>query len=62
MDALTWIKSSKSRRFLITDNPADGEFFMLTIGVGIDGEPALIDGAPVEPWSVLNEYNRKTLG
>ena len=43
-------------------NPADGEFFMLTIGVGIDGEPALIDGAPVEPWSVLNEYNRETLG
>ena len=43
-------------------NPADGEFFMLTIGVGIDGEPALIDGAPIEPWSVLNEYNRETLG
>ena len=43
-------------------NPADGESFMLTIGVGIDGEPALIDGAPIEPWSVLNEYNRETLG
>ena len=44
------------------EKPNGDEFFMITVGVGVDDEPALIDGAPIIPWSVLNEYNRQTPG
>ena len=40
--------------------PNGDEFYMMTLCVGIDDEPALITGAPIIPWSVLNEYNRET--
>ena len=33
------------------------KFFILTITVGIDDDPALIDGAPLESYKVLNEFN-----
>ncbi len=36
------------------------EFYSINITVGIDEEPALIDGGSVYPWSVLNELNKKT--
>ena len=36
-------------------------FFSINIAVGIDDEPALIDGARIIPWRVLNEYNRESL-
>lgn len=42
--------------------PDGDEFFSINIGVGIEDEPAWINGAPVIPWNVLNEYNRETLG
>ena len=42
--------------------PNGDEFFIVNLLVGEEGEPALIDGAPVIPWSVLNEYNRETSG
>ena len=42
--------------------PNGDEFFMMSLCVGIDDEPALITGAAIIPWSVLNEYNRKTSG
>ena len=35
------------------------EFYSINITVGIDDEPAQIDGAPVYGWAVLNEYNRR---
>lgn len=35
------------------------EFFIINLCVGIDDEPALIDGAPIIPWNVLNEYDKK---
>ena len=44
------------------ENPDGNEFFMISVTVGIDDEPARITGAPVIPWSVLNEYNRETRG
>ncbi len=42
--------------------PDGNEFFMITVTVGIDDEPVRIDGAPIIPWRVLNEYNRETSG
>jgi hypothetical protein len=39
-------------------NPAGEEFFSVNIAVGVGDEPAWIDGAPIYPWEVLNEYNR----
>ena len=42
-------------------NSSGDEFFMLTVTVGVEDEPARIDGAPIWPWAVLNEYNRNTL-
>lgn len=42
--------------------PDGNEFFMISVTVGIDDEPARIDGAPIIPWRVLNEYNRETSG
>lgn len=38
-------------------NSKGEEFFLFTVGVGVEDEPALIDGAKIYPWSVLNEYN-----
>lgn len=38
-----------------------GEFFSMTITVGIDEEPLQITGAPIKPWAVLNAFNRETL-
>ena len=42
--------------------PDGNEFFNLNVAVGADEGPAQIDGAQVLPWSVLNEYNRETMG
>ena len=39
-------------------NPEGAEFFSINIAVGVEDNPALIDGAPIYPWKVLNEYNR----
>ena len=36
---------------------AGNKFFVLTITVGIDDDPALIDGAPLESYKALNEFN-----
>ena len=33
------------------------EFFSINVTVGIEDEPALIDGAPVFPFSILNRFN-----
>ena len=43
-------------------DPDGNEFFVISIAVGIEDEPALINGAPIISWKVLNEYNRKTTG
>ena len=40
--------------------PNGEEFFIINLLVGAEDEPALIDGAPILPWSVLNKYNRET--
>lgn len=37
------------------------EFYSVGITVGVDEEPALIDGAPIISWNKLNEYNRETI-
>lgn len=35
------------------------EFFSVTIPVGFDDAPALLEGAPILPWSVLTEYKKQ---
>ena len=35
------------------------EYFSINVSVGIEDEPAYIEGAPIFPWSMLNEYNSK---
>ena len=47
--------------FLDKFNWHGNEFFTFNITVGVDEEPALIDGALICPWSILNDYNRETL-
>ena len=39
-------------------NPAGEEFFSINIAVGVEDEPAMIDGAPIYSWKILNEYNQ----
>ena len=34
------------------------EYFVLNLTVGVEDEPALIDGGWIESWDVLNEYNQ----
>ena len=34
----------------------------MSVIVGIDDEPRMIDGAPIIPWHVLNDYNRERSG
>jgi hypothetical protein len=46
--------AAEVRRF---GHPDGNEFFSINIVVGEEDEPALIDGAPIKPWSILNEYN-----
>lgn len=41
------------------NNPKGDEFFSINITVGVEDGPGLIDGAPILPWSILNEYNRE---
>lgn len=45
-------------KVIVFTNPAKEDFFSVNICVGVGDEPALIDGAPLLPWSVLNEYNK----
>ena len=46
-------KSPSVRKF-----DQDGhEFYSINIIVGVDEEPAMIEGAYIIPWNVLNEYN-----
>lgn len=33
------------------------EFYSVNIGVGVEDEPAYIDGGKVYPFAILNEYN-----
>ena len=33
------------------------EYFVINLTVGIEDEPALIDGGWINSWSILNEYN-----
>ena len=40
--------------------PNGEEYFINNLLVGAEDEPAQINGAPILPWSVLNEFNRKT--
>ena len=40
-------------------NPKGQEFYCINIGVGIDDEPARIDGGAVWGWSILNKFNRE---
>lgn len=35
------------------------EFFVINLTVGVEDEPAMIDGGWIESWDNLNEYNRK---
>ena len=41
--------------------PGESEFYSIGITVGVDEEPEMIEGAPIIPWSVLNEYNMETM-
>ena len=41
-------------------NPKGEEFFSVNIAVGAEDGPALIEGAVIYPWKILNEYNRMT--
>ncbi|MBR3125051.1 MAG: hypothetical protein IKF42_06425, partial [Mogibacterium sp.] len=36
------------------------EFFVINLTVGVEDEPAMIDGGWIESWDILNEYNLKT--
>ena len=36
------------------------EYFVMNLTVGVEDEPAKIDGGWIKPWSILNEYNRNT--
>ena len=36
------------------------EFFTINLTVGVEDEPALIDGGWIESWDILNDYNWKT--
>lgn len=38
------------------------EYYSITVTVGVDEEPSQIEGAPVIPWPVLNEYNKEAGG
>lgn len=38
------------------------EFYSIGIAVGVEDEPARIDGAPIFSWDALNKYNQETLG
>lgn len=38
------------------------EYYSITVTVGVDEEPSRIEGAPIIPWSVLNEYNKEAAG
>ena len=40
--------------------PNGEEFFIINLLIGSEDDPALVDGAQIIPWSVLNEYNRET--
>lgn len=35
------------------------EYFSINVGLAVEDEPAYLEGAPIIPWSVLNEYNSK---
>ena len=35
------------------------EYYTVNVCVGVEDEPAYIEGAPIISWSVLNEYNSK---
>ena len=48
---------SPAKAVIFTDRENE-EFFSVNICVGVEDKPAMIDGAPLLPWSVLNEYNR----
>ena len=43
---------------ILFKTPENEEFFSVNICVGVEDRPALIDGAPLLPWSVLNDFNR----
>ena len=34
------------------------EYFTINLAVGVEEEPAKIEGGRIEPWSILNEYNQ----
>ncbi|MDO5139425.1 MAG: hypothetical protein Q4D71_13330 [Oscillospiraceae bacterium] len=35
------------------------KLFVINLTVGVEDEPAMIDGGWIESWDILNEYNRK---
>jgi len=39
-------------------NPEGNTFFSINIAVGVEDEPARIEGAQIYPWSVLNSFNK----
>ena len=32
--------------------------YLINLAVGVEEEPAKIEGGRIEPWSILNEYNQ----
>ena len=46
----------KADKFIGKDG---NEYFVLNLAVGVEDEPALIDGGWIESWDILNEYNQK---
>ena len=39
-------------------NSAGESFFSINFVIGVEDEPARIDGASILPWEILNECNR----
>lgn len=37
------------------------QFYSVGVTVGVEDEPAFIDGAPIISWKKLNEYNMETI-
>ena len=49
--------ASRLPRTLKYKDKSGNEFFSINILVGVNEEPAVIEGGTILPWRILNEYN-----
>ena len=50
-------KDSRNPEVIKYKDKAGNEFFSINILVGVEEEPAVIEGGRIYPWKILNEYN-----